>query len=64
MKINSTPATSPSRSAFPGALAFIAVCTLLVYGCKKFDDLPKKEVTVELIAEGAGIAAGRYRIAG
>ncbi|MGN6509965.1 MAG: PQQ-dependent sugar dehydrogenase [Chitinophaga sp.] len=52
MKINSTPATSQSRSAIPGALAFIAVCTLLVYGCKKFDDLPKKEVTVELIAEG------------
>ncbi len=52
MKINSTPATSPFRSAFPAALTFIAVCTLLAYGCKKFDDLPKKEVTLELIADG------------
>lgn len=52
MRITSTQATRPFRQGFAGPLVFIFLSMLLTYGCKKFDDGPKKEVTLKLIADG------------
>ncbi|RPD39847.1 PQQ-dependent sugar dehydrogenase [Chitinophaga barathri] len=51
MKINSTPAQCLTLRGFTRALFISFLSLLLFQGCKKFDDKPRKAVTLELIAD-------------